>query len=222
MGSIPAGLFSLSTLSEMSLNRCYNLQGYLKMDSKLLDLGRNKLKRFALETLGTCLQFKNIRLASRSFKRSLTIKFCKMFVSNWMLAHLSHTPLGQIYIAKTQKDWVMYFLWQLKPGQSKWLKLASGGLAKHRGTVRASHPAAPVRFLAFPRTFLPNFSEEIYSWCCWDLLTALLRVWKPWICWSNHLVLVRGKLVLQKTWHLSITLICTLWLSALALFLLSS
>ena len=56
-----------------------------------------------------------------------------------------------------------------------------------------------VWFSALTRIFLMNFSEEIRSWCCRDLLTALLRVWKAWICWSNYLVLVSGKQVLKNS-----------------------
>ena len=60
-----------------------------------------------------------------------------------------------------------------------------------------------VRFSAFSRTFSEEFfwwiiSEEIHSWCCRDESTALLRVWKAWICWSSHVVIVSGKLVQQK------------------------
>ena len=41
------------------------------------------------------------------------------------------------------------------------------GVAEHRGSVRSSDPAAPVRILAYPK---------IYSWCCQDLTIALLSV----------------------------------------------
>ena len=71
------------------------------------------------------------------------------------------------------------------------------GAALHRGSVRPSHPAVPGSILGVPNCF--------QIWFILDLLTvALLRESgqrKKRNSWSNpsSLVLVNGKLVLQKT-----------------------
>ena len=67
--------------------------------------------------------------------------------------------------------------------------------SKHRGSVRASHPAALGSILGI----LTNISEELFFDVAEINWRYFLEQGKGWICWSNHLVLAGGKQVLQKS-----------------------